>query len=153
MSRGQRGGPSSLDIRPIVPGEEEVVVGLWELCGLTRPWNDPRRDLDFARSKPNSTVLVGHVDGKIVSAVMVGHDGHRGTVYYLAVTPGLQQQGLGRAMMVAAEAWLLSKGIWKLNLMVRTGNEAVLGFYERLGYEESNTVVLERWIDPSKRAG
>jgi ribosomal protein S18 acetylase RimI-like enzyme len=130
-----------------------VVVGLWELCGLTRPWNDPRRDLDFARSKPNSTVLVGHVDGKIVSAVMVGHDGHRGTVYYLAVTPGLQQQGLGRAMMVAAEAWLLSKGIWKLNLMVRTGNEAVLGFYERLGYEESNTVVLERWIDPSKRAG
>ena len=77
--------PDSLDIRPLQQGEEETVIALWEACGLTRPWNDPRRDLDFARGKTASTVLVGRLDGRLVASVMVGHDGHRGALYYLAM--------------------------------------------------------------------
>jgi hypothetical protein len=142
---------ASLDIRPVQQGEEDGVIALWQVCGLTRPWNDPRRDIDFARGKVSSTVLVGRLEGSIVASVMVGHDGHRGAVYYLAVDPLHQRRGFGRAMLRSAEAWLLSKGVWKLNLAVRTGNEEVAAFYERLGYGRSETMLLERWIDPAKR--
>ena len=140
-----------MDIRPAVPSETDKVVALWEECGLTRPWNDPRRDLEFARGKTNSTVLVGHLDQKIMASVMVGHDGHRGNVYYLAVAPEHQGKGFGRAMLQAAEAWLVAKGIWKLNLMIRSENTKVIGFYERLGYEEQDIAMLGRWIDPNRK--
>ena len=140
-----------MDIRPVTPGESDQVVALWEECGLTRPWNDPKRDLDFARGKTNSTVLIGHLDQQIMASVMVGHDGHRGNVYYLAVSPKYRGKGFGRAMLQAAEAWLVAKGIWKLNLSIRSENTKIIGFYERLGYEEQDVVLLGRWIDPIKK--
>jgi ribosomal protein S18 acetylase RimI-like enzyme len=140
-----------LTIRPIADGEEEAVVALWHACGLTRPWNDPTRDLAFARGKPNSDVLVGLVKDRIVVSAMVGHDGHRGTMYYVSVAPSEQGRGFGRQIVAAAEAWLLERGVWKANLLVRKGNEAVLGFYDSLGYAEGSTQQIEKWIDPKKR--
>lgn len=142
---------SALAIRPIAAGEEKAVIAIWTACGLTRPWNDPDNDLAFARGKENSDVLVGLADGEIVAAAMVGHDGHRGTMYYVGVRPDLQKTGYGRALVAAAEAWLKSKGIWKVNLLVRSGNEKVLGFYASLGYGANSAQSLEKWIDPSKR--
>ena len=142
---------SDLTIRPIAPGEEAAVIALWQACGLTRPWNDAAADLAFARGKSNSEVLVGVLDARIVAGAMVGHDGHRGTMYYLGVDPAHRGQGLGRQMVDAAEAWLKEHGVWKTNLLVRAGNAAVLGFYERLGYVAGSSVQIEKWIDPSKR--
>jgi ribosomal protein S18 acetylase RimI-like enzyme len=140
-----------LTIRPIADGEQEAVIALWHACGLTRPWNDPARDLAFARGKPASDVLVGLADSCIVASAMVGHDGHRGTMYYVSVDPGQQGRGYGRQMVAEAEAWLTSRGVWKANLLVRKGNEAVLGFYDSLGYEPGTAQQIEKWIDPSKR--
>ena len=141
----------NLTIRPIADGEEEAVIALWQACGLTRPWNDPATDLAFARGKPGSDVLVGLADDRIVASAMVGHDGHRGTMYYVSVAPAEQGHGYGRQMVAAAEAWLKARGVWKTNLLVRTGNEAVLGFYRELGYEPGSTQQIEKWIDPEKR--
>jgi GNAT superfamily N-acetyltransferase len=143
---------TELTIRPIADGEEEAVVALWHACGLTRPWNDPMADLAFARGKPNSDVLVGLADGRIVASAMVGHDGHRGAMYYMSVAPQEQGRGFGRQIVAAAEAWLKGRGVWKVNLLVRTGNEAVLEFYGRLGYDPGSTRQIEKWIDPAKRA-
>jgi ribosomal protein S18 acetylase RimI-like enzyme len=141
----------NLTIRPIADGEEEATIALWHACGLTRPWNDPARDLAFARGKPNSDVLVGLAESRIVASAMVGHDGHRGTMYYVSVDPARRGSGLGRQMVAAAEAWLIERGVWKANLLVRKDNEAVLGFYDSLGYAQGNTQQIEKWIDPSKR--
>lgn len=140
-----------LIVRPIADGEEQAAIAIWKACGLTRPWNDPDTDLAFARGKETSDVLVGLAGGEIVAAAMVGHDGHRGTMYYVGVRPDLQKTGYGRALVAAAEAWLKSKGIWKVNLLVRSGNETVLGFYASLGYEPNNAQSLAKWIDPAKR--
>lgn len=140
-----------LAVRPIAAGEEERVIALWQACGLTRPWNDPLVDLAFARGKPNSEVLVGTLGGELVASAMVGHDGHRGTMYYVSVRPGLQKSGVGRAIVSAAEAWLAARGVWKVNLLVRQGNEAVLGFYDALGYSANSSQLIEKWIDPAKR--
>jgi ribosomal protein S18 acetylase RimI-like enzyme len=120
----------------------DAVVALWERCGLTRPWNDPRADVALARRTQSSTVLVGWADDAIVAAVMAGSDGHRGWFYYLGVGPDLQRQGLGREIMAAAEAWLQGQGVPKVQLMVRGDNATAQGFYRELGYEPQDVVVL-----------
>ena len=141
----------ALQVRPMADGEEASVIELWQRAGLTRPWNDPANDLAFARGKASSDILVGVADGAVVACAMVGHDGHRGVMYYVAVDPARHGHGLGRRMVAAAEEWLLARGVWKVNLMVRQGNEKVLGFYEGLGYAPGTSVVIEKWIDPKKR--
>lgn len=120
----------------------EAVVALWEACGLTRPWNDPRADFRIAIEGATSAVLVVRDGEAIIASAMVGFDGHRGWLYYLAVVPDQQRSGLGREMMERAEAWMRGQGAPKLQLMVRDDNAAALGFYEALGLEPQNVVVL-----------
>jgi ribosomal protein S18 acetylase RimI-like enzyme len=80
----------------------------------------------------------------VLATAMVGVDGHRGWMYYLAVDPRVQGTGLGREMVVAAEAWLAAAGARAVRLMVRSTNDAVLGFYARLGYVDQECTVLGR---------
>lgn len=131
----------------VTDADVEQVVGLWQACGLTRPWNDPYADIAEARTGDGSTVLVARADGRVVATAMAGHDGHRGWLYYVAVAPELRNTGLGRAAVVAAEAWLVARGARKIQLMVRTTNTEVLGFYERLGYADQECTVLGRWVE------
>lgn len=141
------GHDGRVDVRLAGPGDAPEVIGLWELAGLTRPWNDPAIDFERAVDAPSSAVLVGLEAGTIVATVMAGHDGHRGWVYYLAVDPQQHGHGLGREMMTAAERWLRSRGAAKVQLMVRTSNEQVLDFYEKLGYGREPVHVMSRWLD------
>ena len=133
-------------IAPLGPDDIPALVALWEACGLTRPWNDPQRDARLAIEGATSTIL-GLRDGEsLIASVMVGFDGHRGWVYYLAVAPERRREGLGRLLMAAAEAWLRDRGAPKLQLMVRTSNEEALGFYEALGLERQEVVTLGRFL-------
>jgi len=136
-----------LVIAPIIDAEIDAAVGLWQRCDLTRPWNDAAGDIARARGKSNSEVLVGHLDNIVIATVMVGHDGHRGWAYYVAVDPGKRRGGYGQTMMRAAEGWLRSRGIEKIMLMVRPENDHVRDFYRAAGYEEQPRVVLARWLD------
>lgn len=137
-------GFSIRDVRAARPEDRAVVVGLWRECGLTRPWNDPYADFDRALAGSTSTVLVADLGSGPVGAVVVGDDGHRGWVYYLAVAPDLQRRGIGRDLMGAAEDWLRARGCPALRLMVRSENEQVLGFYAALGYDDRACMVLGR---------
>lgn len=132
--------------REIDDGDTGAVVRLWQACGLIRAWNDPYKDISFARQGRESTVLVCERNGAIVATVMTGHDGHRGMLYYVAVEPSLQRQGLGKEAVKAAEAWLAQHGVWKVNLLVRAENEAVRGFYEALGYGVNPVLCMTRKI-------
>jgi ribosomal protein S18 acetylase RimI-like enzyme len=116
-------------------------------AGLTRPWNDALADLHRALEGPASTILALVDERTLLATAMVGHDGHRGWVYYLAVAPAAQRHGHGRAMMAACEAWLTERGVPKLNLMLRAGNEAASGFYTALGYNTDDVMVLSRRLD------
>jgi len=136
----------TLRIDVILKAEIEAVIALWERCGLTRPWNDPRADIGLASRTPGADLLVGHVGEAVTATVMVGFDGHRGWVYYLAVEPDAQRGGVGRAMMAAAEAWLRARGAPKLLLMVREDNAKVTAFYQSLGYSLEPRLVLAKWL-------
>lgn len=82
----------------------------------------------------DSTVLACLREGQLLATAMVGHDGHRAWVYYLAVRQDERKHGLGRMLMRSCEEWAAARAIPKLQLMVRTGNEDVLAFYARLDY-------------------
>jgi ribosomal protein S18 acetylase RimI-like enzyme len=138
---------AALTIAPIVDADVATVAALWQACGLTRPWNDPGADIAFARKGPNSAVLVGRDGNAIVASVMVGHDGHRGWVYYVAVDPDHRQRKYGRVIMDAAENWLRQRGIEKMQLLVRSDNTGVKAFYESIGYLEQERVIYAKWLD------
>ncbi len=127
--------------------EIEAAVELWRAASLTRPWNDPHADARLALAGETSTILAGRLDGRLVATVMVGADGHRGWVYYLGVSPDCQGRRFGEAMMRAAEAWIVARGMPKLQLMVRNENSAVISFYEAIGYKQEPVAVLSRRFD------
>lgn len=136
-----------LPIRPAEEADEAATIALWRACGLVVSYNDPGADFRFARAGGASDVLVAvDAKGNVVGSVMVGHDGHRGWLYYVAADPGMRSRGIGRRMVKAAEAWLSERGVRKAELMVRQSNAGVTAFYERLGFERSAVVVLQRWL-------
>ena len=143
---------AGLAITAIEDADVTSVVSLWERCGLTRPWNDPVADIALARKGPNSTILLGREDEKVVASAMVGHDGHRGWVYYVATDPDRRGKGLGRAIMSAAEDWLRQAGIAKLQLLVRQDNAKASAFYETIGYDEAAVTVFAKWLDGREQA-
>lgn len=135
------------EFRDIADQDIAAVVALWDACGLLRPWNDPFKDIAFARRYQHSTVRVGVEAGEIITTAMIGEDGHRGWAYYVAVRPDRQSAGLGRAVMNDAERWLAARGVWKVQLLVRAENVAVAAFYEKLGYQDTGTVCLQKRLD------
>lgn len=79
---------------------------------------------------------------------MAGYDGHRGSVFYLAVSPDYQGQGLGTLMMQHVEFSLTALGCPKLNIVVRSSNKKVLEFYNRLGYGTDEVFSLGKRLIP-----
>lgn len=140
-----------MQIRPFQPRDEPAVIALWEQCGLTRPWNDPRKDIARKVAVQPELFLVGLVDGRIMATVMAGYEGHRGWVNYLAVAPEHRSRGFGQALMAEVERLLLERGCPKVCLLVRTSNTPVLEFYRSLGYAQDEAVSLgKRLIDDAK---
>jgi len=122
-------------------------VRLWSVCGLVRPWNDPDRDIDRKLARDPENLLIVEHDGEVVGSVMVGYEGHRGWVNYLAVDPDHQGRGLGRRLMERAEEILGQLGCAKVNLQVRSSNEAAIGFYRRIGYSVDDSVSMGRRLE------
>ena len=134
-------------VRPYRPEDREGLVRLWSVCGLVRPWNDPDRDIDRKLARDPENLLVVEHDGEVVGSVMVGYEGHRGWVNYLAVHPDHQGRGFGRRLMERAEEILGQLGCAKVNLQVRSSNEAAIGFYRRIGYSVDDSVSMGRRLE------
>jgi ribosomal protein S18 acetylase RimI-like enzyme len=129
-------------IRSYRSGDETVVIALWHACGLTRPWNDPAKDIARKLTVQPELFLVGTIDEVLVATAMVGYDGHRGWINYLAVDPAHRRHGHARTLMAEAERLLAERGCPKLNLQVRAGNDAMIAFYAALGYGPDGAVSL-----------
>jgi len=131
-----------MEIRPFQRSDEAALIALWEECRLTRPWNDPRKDIARKLAVQPELFLVGTVNGEIVGSVMAGYEGHRGWVNYLAVAPRARRRGHARALMQRVEQLLLERGCPKLSLLVRNSNPEAVAFYRRLGYAQDDSVSL-----------
>jgi ribosomal protein S18 acetylase RimI-like enzyme len=136
-----------MHIRAFDPADEPAVIALWQRCGLTRPWNDPAKDIRRKLAVRPDLFLVGTIDGAVVATVMAGYEGHRGWINYLAVSPDCQRRGLGRAIMAEAERLLRAAGCPKINLQVRATNDGVIEFYRRIGYAVEDIVSMGKRLE------
>ena len=131
-----------MKIRPYRPADEQAVVDLWRECGLTRPWNDPHKDIARKLALQPELFLVGTIDDAVMASVMAGYEGHRGWMNYLAVAPRHRGHGFGRALVEHVERLLLERGCPKVGLLVRNSNKEAAEFYLRLGYAQDESISL-----------
>ncbi|MBJ29957.1 MAG: GNAT family acetyltransferase [Acidimicrobiaceae bacterium] len=143
-----------LVVRTAIPADHKRILELWEACGLTRPWNDPRRDLERKLAHDPELLLVGTAPAetttanRVVATVMAGYEGHRGWQNYVAVDPALSGRGFGRAIVTEGERRLGALGCPKINLQVRHDNMVAIGFWEALGYVVDDAVAMGRRLVP-----
>ncbi len=137
-----------MNIRPYRDSDKASVISLWNECDLTRPWNNPEKDIERKLTEQADLFLVGEVDVSVVATAMFGFDGTRGWVHYLGVLPSAQGLSYGRKIMAEGERLLLERGCPKVNLQVRTSNEKVIAFYRALGYSVDEVVSMGRRLIP-----
>lgn len=138
--------PAGYALRPYSDADFQACIELWRKCRITVSYNDPAQDVALWQQSSDAEILVAERGGRPVGTICVGHDGHRGWLYQLAVDPKLRHRGLGRKLVRAAEDWLIERGVAKVQLMIRPSNEGVRRFYETLGYELTPRLVMARWL-------
>ena len=134
-------------VRAFQPSDEAGVVELWRRCDLTRPWNDPHKDIARKLKVRPDLFLVGEIDGAIVATAMVGYDGHRGWINYLGVDPDHRRKGLARQIMSEAERLLRKEGCSKINLQVRSSNAQAIEFYRQIGFAVDDVVSMGKRLE------
>lgn len=139
---------NGISVRTYSPEDQPAVIDLWHRCGLLRPWNDPGKDIGRKLKANSDWFLVAVVENKIVGSIMIGYEGHRGWINYLAVDPDRRRQGVGRGLMEQAEELLRKAGCPKINLQVRSGNKEAADFYTRLGYLQDDVISLGKRLEP-----
>jgi ribosomal protein S18 acetylase RimI-like enzyme len=141
-----------MEIREYKSGDKAGLIRLWAACELVNPKNDPEKDIDRKLASGSGWIFIGVEDGEIVASAMVGYEGHRGWINYLAVSPGYRKIGFGRQIMDKSEMALWEIGCPKINLQVREGNASVLEFYANLGFVEDAAISMgKRLVDDSDR--
>ena len=139
---------NNIKIRQYADSDKEKVINLWELCELTRQWNNPIKDIQRKLTVQSELFLVLEKDGEILGSIMGGFDGHRGNVNYLGIHPDHKNKGLGKLLMNRIEVELIKMGCPKINLMVRDANIDVQKFYKVIGYKEQKVVVFGKRLIP-----
>lgn len=134
---------TEIEIRSYLDEDESAVAQLWrEVFPEAPTWNRPEDDIRRKLAIQRELFLVAERKNEIVGSAMAGYDGHRGWVYYVAVSPTCRRQGIGTALMYDVERRLARIGCPKLNLQVRASNEAVVAFYRHIGYEVEERISM-----------
>lgn len=139
-----------MKIRPYQIRDEKSVIGLWIECGLIVPHNNPVRDIERKMRVNPDWFIVGEIKGKIMASCMVGYDGHRGWINYLAVSPAFQRKGYAKEIMKRAEEMLFEAGCPKINLQIRAANQKVIGFYKSIGFEIDDVISMGKRLEPDE---
>lgn len=125
-------------LRAYTASDETQVIALWHACGLVVPQNDPKKDIARKMSEHPELFIVGEVEGEVIGTCMAGYEGHRGWINYLSVHPDHQHRGYATELMHEARRLLDALGCPKISLQVRSTNQSVISFYEKLGFVEDS---------------
>ena len=136
-----------MKIRPYQDSDQSAVIQIWIDCGLVAPQNNPIQDI-IRKSQVNPEwFLIGIVNKKIIASCMVGYEGHRGWINYLAISPKEQRKGFATQMMSKAQHLLSDADCPKINLQIRTSNLKVIAFYESLGFKDDKVTSLGKRLE------
>ena len=125
-------------IRDLAIADYDALVRLWEQGGLPyRPnGRDKRERLAREIDGPCSVFLAAEMEGELVGAVLGTHDGRKGWINRLVVSPDHQQQGIGSALVAEVECRLDGLGIEIVTCLIETWNGGSKHFFERIGFVE-----------------
>jgi alkanesulfonate monooxygenase SsuD/methylene tetrahydromethanopterin reductase-like flavin-dependent oxidoreductase (luciferase family)/ribosomal protein S18 acetylase RimI-like enzyme len=133
----------AIRIREFAPDDADTVAALWRrVFHDDSRWRAPEAVFEGRRRRQAELFLVATRDGVVVGTTLAGYDGHRGWLYRVAVAPGHQRLGIGRALVAEAELRLRQLGCLKANLQIEGENRDVVGFYERLGWRLEDRVSM-----------
>lgn len=111
------------------------VVALWQQAfGYDTAHNVPSLAIDKKLAVNDGLFFVATDKKAVIGTILAGYDGHRGWLYSVAVHADYRRHGLGSSLVRHAEQALIGLGCMKINLQINSSNEAVVGFYEALGY-------------------
>lgn len=136
-----------MKVRPYEEHDEKELIQLWIDCGLVVPQNNPIRDIQRKLKVNPEWFLIGLENEKIVASCMVGYEGHRGWINYLAVSPDEQGKGFAKQIMTEAELLLREAGCPKINLLIRATNAEVVAVYESLGFIKDEVLSMGKRLE------
>ncbi len=123
-------------LRVMTMDDYEQVYALWkQIHGFgIRSVDDSREGIQrFLRRNP-ATSVVAIEDGKIVGAILCGHDGRRGCLYHVCVDADYRMRGIGKSMVVFAMEALKKEKINKVSLIAFTKNDIGNAFWNEIGW-------------------
>lgn len=123
-------------IRTMTAGDYEGVYALWmSIKGFAmRSIDDSREGVERFLARNPRTSVVAVEDGKVVGAILCGHDGRRGCMYHVCVHEDYRMRGIGKAMVVYAMEALKKEKISKVSLIAFTKNDVGNAFWNRIGW-------------------
>ena len=125
-----------MNIRTMTTEDYEQVKALWmTIKGFAiRSIDDSAEGVErFLRRNPTTSV-VAEEDGKIIGAILCGHDGRRGCLYHVCVAPEHRRRGIGKSMVVFCMKALRDEGISKVSLIAFTKNDIGNAFWKQIGW-------------------
>ena len=125
-------------IRVMTLEDYDEVYALWmRIHGFgIRSIDDSKEGVErFLRRNP-TTSMVAVADGKIVGAILCGHDGRRGCLYHVCVDEAYRRHGIGKDMVVYAMKSLHDENMNKVSLIAFTQNDIGNAFWNTIGWTE-----------------
>ena len=112
---------------------------VYKLCMSTqgfgiRSIDDSREGVERFLKRNPSNSMVAVCDGKIVGAILCGHDGRRGCMYHVCVHEKYRKNGIGKSMAVACMRALQAEQINKVNIIAFKSNEVGNQFWKGEGW-------------------
>lgn len=121
-----------IDLRPCQRDECPQLLALWREADATPSPTDSLAALERILGEPQARVIVAEHDGRIVGSVIAAWDGWRGNIYRVAVAPPYRRQGIGQALMRAANAFLRERGARRVTALVERDHPWAVGFWDSL---------------------
>lgn len=128
--------PSNVAIRSFQIEDFDDLMALWDETRLPyKPEGRDRRDkIEREIQKPNAIFLVAERDGELIGSVFATHDGRKGWINRLAVSPAFRRCGIAKRLVAEAESRLCGQGIEIVACLIENWNVDSARFFEKLGY-------------------
>jgi putative acetyltransferase len=131
----------TIHIRTMTSEDYEAAIDLWRRCaGVALSSADRPEAIGRYLDRNPGLSLVVEDSGRVVAALLCGHDGRRGFLHHLAVDPGHRGRGIGRRLVERATDGLRTEGIAKCHIFVMRDNPAGIEFWTHLGWSPRDDV-------------
>ncbi|MEU6507511.1 GNAT family N-acetyltransferase [Streptomyces sp. NPDC046942] len=137
---------TELRIRPALPHDLDTVLAFWKTAAEGTSISDDRDGVERLLARDPEALILAELNGELVGTVIAGFDGWRCHLYRLAVHPERRRQGIGSALLAAAEERFVQLGGRRADAMVLVRNETAHHAWSAAGYETQEQ--WRRWVKP-----